>query len=697
MATDRDRLAEQLLATFVDELEGHIASLNRDFLALERGAENADGELLSSLFRSVHTIKGSSRAAGATLIEQVTHHLEDVLSLLRDRSLDLSPALFELLFGVTDAMAEMGERLRRSEPQSGASLEAFLPRLLAIARESRPASSATAPPSLAPQSTPPSGGSLRLSPERIDELVARSGELRVLYGRLEEHAEELSEFGALFGPSSGSGRSPALLEFQRLASSILEDQRKLGFEIAQLDSAVRGLRMVPFEEVCGGLSRAVRDLALTSQKQVALQVRGSEVELDRAVLDALRPSLLQLVRNAIDHGIEPPDRRARAGKPEQATIALTAALRGSEVVITVEDDGQGIDLDAIRAQLRRRKLPEPEREQDLARSVFLPGFSTARLITDVSGRGVGLDVVKRAVEALRGSVDLTFQRGQGTRFSLVVPLTLTTLRGLLMDVQGQTFVLPGTVVQRLLRVGEDDIRSVGGVQTVTLDGAAVQVAPLWELLGRGRAEPKPGKVPIVVVRAQGCSLGLAVDELIEERDVVVKSLGPRLRAVRSVSGATVLPNGRLALILNAAEIVSRARQRASTATIVGAAAGEKVDKRVVLLVDDSITTRTLERSILESAGYVVRVAVDGQEAWRSLQEHGADLVVSDVEMPEMDGFSLTEIIRSSARFRNLPVVLVTALSSEADKARGLSVGANAYLVKSTFDQANLLETVAQLL
>lgn len=724
MTTDRDRLAQQLLATFVDELEGHVAALNREFLALERGDPDGERERLHSLFRTVHTIKGSSRAAGVTVIEQATHHLEDVLSLLRDRALELGPPLFELLFGVTDAMAEAGERLRRHEPNVGAALEAFLPRLVAIASQGGPQPASSVPSSFAPPSaSAPSGSSLRLSPERIDELVARSGELRVLHGRLKERSEQIVAFHTVLGSALGAGhaavgsppRSRAVLRadahtsraesarvlsaFERLSSSLLEDQRKVGVEIAQLDTAVRGLRMVAFDEVCGGLERAVRDLALASSKQAILRVRGSEVELDRAVLDALRPSLLQLVRNAMDHGIESPEARVRAGKPEQGVISLTVALRGSEIVIAVEDDGQGVNLDAVRAQLRRRGLPEPEREQELARSVFVPGFSTARLITDISGRGVGLDVVKRAVEALRGSVDLSFRSGQGTRFSLVVPLTLTTLRGLLIEAQAQTFVLPGTAVLRLLRVGEEELRAVGGVQTITVDGSAVPVAPLWEVLGRARAgNTRAGKVPIVVVRSQGYSLGLAVDALLEERDVVVKSLGPRLRGVRTASGATVLPNGRLALILNAAELVNRARRRSSSTSIVTRdAASASVKKSEILLVDDSITTRTLERSILEAAGYVVRVAVDGQEAWRSLQEHGADLVVSDVEMPELDGFGLTEAIRSSPRFRSLPVVLVTALASDADKARGLSVGASAYLVKSTFDQANLLETVAQLI
>jgi two-component system, chemotaxis family, sensor kinase CheA len=711
MTIDRERLAEQLLATYVDELEGHVAALNRGFLALESGDPGGVQEQIEALFRTVHTVKGSSRAAGATLIEQVTHHLEDVLSLLRDGALEPTPSLFELLFGVTDAIAEAGERLRRSESQEGASLEAALPRLAEIAARARSAKPSIAPESGQAASVRHAGGdgrTLRLAPERVDELVAHSGELRVAHGRLKERSEELGALRALLGSVLGAGAASARAKaqesrlyaaFERLSTSLEDDQRKIGLELGLLDTSVRGLRMVPFEEACGGLERAVRDLATFASKHARVDVRGGEVELDRAVLDALRPSLLQLVRNAVDHGIEAPSVRAAAGKPPQGVVTVSAALRGSEIVITVEDDGQGVDLEAIRAQLRRRNLPEPERHDNLARSIFTPGFTTARLITDISGRGVGLDVVKRAVEALRGTVDLTFRPGEGARFSLVVPLTLTTLRGLLVQAQGQTFVLPGTSVQRLLRVGAQDIRSVGGIETISLDGTAVPVVALWEVLGRAK-EPQlaAGKVPVVVAMAQGELVGFAVDELLEERDVVVKSLGPRLRGAKAVSGATVLSNGRLALILNTTEIVDRARSRASTTTIVPSdASGADVRKREILLVDDSITTRTLERSILESAGYLVRTAVDGREAWRSLQEHGADLVVSDVEMPEMDGFALTETIRSSPRFRDIPVVLVTALESDSDKARGLAVGASAYLIKSAFDQANLLETLAQLL
>jgi two-component system chemotaxis sensor kinase CheA len=279
-----------------------------------------------------------------------------------------------------------------------------------------------------------------------------------------------------------------------------------------------------------------------------------------------------------------------------------------------------------------------------------------------------------------------------------MPLTLTSLRALLVRAGGSTYAIPSGFVLRLLRVDGSALHSVGGTQTVTVDGAAVPVVRLAGTLGatKGQEASSGGRAPIVVLRAGGYDVGFGVDELVEERDVVAKSLGPRLSGASAVSGATVLPSGHLALILNVTELVLRAREKPGE-RLFAPREDTSSEERRVLLADDSVTTRTLERSILEAAGYTVLVAVDGADAWRILQEKGADLVVSDVEMPHMDGFALTEAIRGSPRFRALPVVLVTALESDADKARGLTAGANAYLIKSSFDQTSLLETIAQLL
>jgi len=692
-------LVARLLASFVEELEGHVAALNRDFLELEKAGPAQRSELIHALFRTTHTIKGAARAAAVTVVERATHGLEDVLTALRDGGLVESPPLFELLFGVTDAMAEAGERIRRGASLEGAPLGTFLPRLAAFA-----SAAASTSPSLVTSDrevglraapSPSADNAIRVRPERLDDVLDQASELLVTARRLDERTDDIARLRALAATMSDAG--PLLVAIDRYASTHHGDARKLTGDLRLLDTSLKRLRMVPFIEGCRHLERAVRDLATASGKEVSLLVDGGDVELDRAILDGLRDPLLHLVRNAVDHAIEPPAERASKGKATRGTITVAASLRGSEVLITVSDDGRGLDLDALREQLRRRGLPEPTRDEDLVSNVFRPGFSTARVVTDISGRGVGLDVVKRSVESLRGAIELSFEAGLGTVFTLAVPLTLTSLRAVLVRAGGRIYALPGTAVRRLVRVASDQLASVGGVQTVLVAGVAVPVVSLVETLGQAAA-PRltDGKASLVIVSAQGIEIAALVDELIEERNVVVQGLGARLEGAELVSGATVLPNGRLALILNPGAIVARARNTSMSAPVFQERAPEEKQRRV-LLADDSLTTRTLERSILESAGYEVIVAADGVEAWELLQERGADVVVSDVEMPRMDGFTLTETIRSSPRFRQIPVVLVTGLAREEDRARGLAVGANAYLVKSAFDQQNLLETIAQVL
>jgi two-component system chemotaxis sensor kinase CheA len=372
------------------------------------------------------------------------------------------------------------------------------------------------------------------------------------------------------------------------------------------------------------------------------------------------------------------------------------------VEVVVQDDGRGLDREALREQARRRRLPEPADEADLLRLVFLPGLSTARLITDVSGRGVGLDVVKSRVEALHGTVGLASVAGAGTRFTLTVPLTLTTLRAVLVGVGGQTFAFAGTNVDRLVRARAGQLRSVAGRPVLALGGPPLPLASLGDVLGLASgylptAESLGDRaLPVVLVTAGDRALAFAVDEFLAEQEVVVKSLGARIRHLRHVAGATLLPSGKIALVLNAANLVRTALVRAPAPAPEPAEAAAPTRKRL-LVVDDSVTTRALEKSILEAAGYEVLAAADGRAAWQLLQEEAVDLVVSDVDMPGMDGFALTEAVRGTARFCDLPVVLVTARESEPDKARGSAVGADAYLVKSAFDQKNLLETIAQLL
>jgi two-component system chemotaxis sensor kinase CheA len=592
---------------------------------------------------------------------------------------------------------------------------------------------------------------VRISAEKLDAMLARSGELLVARRRIESRVEELTTLQTLvtrakvecqaleksLGRKASSTRTAVRApngpmaredrgcdnyngalprraavaldrtrdylgrlekDVERLAKVVAEDGRALQQAAGALDDEVRRVRMLPFAEACQGLDRMLRDLAHTSGKEVELVIEGGTVELDRSVLEGLRDPLRHLVRNAVDHGAELPEERRAAGKPPRARVTVAAALRGTQVEVIVADDGRGLDLEALRQQVRKKHLPEPADDRELARLIFLPGLSTSRLITDVSGRGVGLDVVKSRVEALHGTIDLSFTPGRGTRFLLAVPLTLTTLRALLVVAGGQTFAFVGTNVVKLVRVAPADVRSVEGRDMLALGGTPLPLTSLAATLGmRSRAPTDPDRrAPAVVVTAGERRMAFVVEELLAEQEIVVKNLGARIRRARFVSGATLLPSGKVALVLNAASLIRKALGRMPVPAFTAPPAAAAAKKRV-LIAEDSLTTRTLEKSILEAAGYEVAVAVDGAAAWQLLEERGADLLVSDIEMPRMDGFTLTETVRRSQRFHDLPVVLVTSHETEQDKARGAALGANAYLLKSAFDQKNLLETIAQLL
>jgi two-component system, chemotaxis family, sensor kinase CheA len=461
--------------------------------------------------------------------------------------------------------------------------------------------------------------------------------------------------------------------------------------------------MLPFGDACRGLERAARDVARAGGKHVELTVLGEDVEVDRTVLDGLKDPLLHLVRNAVDHGVETPDQRRAAGKPVPARITVSAALRGPQVEVVVADDGRGLDWEAIRAQARRRDLAEPQDDRDLARLLFMPGFSTARIITDVSGRGVGLDVVQCQIEALHGAVEIHSEAGRGARFTLTVPLTLTTINALLVRAGGQTLGFSSANVRTLVRFAVDAVRRIAGREVLPpareASGAPAPLVRLADVLGFPETETPAadGRLIAVIVAAGDRPTAFVVDEVLGEQQIVVKSLGARIRRARLVSGATLLPSGGIALVLNVARLVQAADGRSTRAVAAGTPQPALRPVRRLLVAEDSVTTRTLMKSILESHGYDVTVAVDGQDAWSKLQQAGYDLVVSDIDMPGLSGFALTEAIRGAPRLRELPVVLLTARDSDEDKARGVAVRADAYLVKSAFDQRHLLETIAQLL
>jgi two-component system chemotaxis sensor kinase CheA len=723
-------------------------------LALEKDPAPAEkGEIFKTLFRTAHSLKGAARSVNVREVESACHCLEDIFGAARDGLLPLAHDLFQLLFATADAIRIAGEGLRARQRSAGDALAKLLARLedAAAMTAVRPPEPLSGQPDFPAQRTvaePLAGEALvRVLSSKLDALHAHSGELLIARRRIEARNQAALDLQELvkrlqgewavsakairkllnqneannsgLGVSAGATTRITLprraqagmdrntenlrrlaRDVERLVAVLMADGRTLEQASSPLETEIRRLRMVPFVEACEGLARMVRDLAKAGGKEANLVVEGGDVGLDRLILEGLKSPLIHLVRNAVDHGIETVAERLAAGKPARGRVTVQAVIRGPRVQLVVSDDGRGLQLENIREQARKKKISLPDDDNELARLIFLPGFSTTGMITDLSGRGIGLDVVKSRVEELHGTVDFSFESGRGTSFVLTSPLTLSTVRALLLDCGGQTFAIDGTSVHKLLRVGRDDLRSIEGQEVLLLGGAPVPIIALRALLGMQYREPAHpgGKLHVIVLSAENHRMAFVVDELLDEQEVVIASLGARLGRIKNFLGATILPTGRIALILNPIHLV-RSGIGLSSAETLSPALTEIVPpaKKRLLVVEDSVTTRTLEKSILETAGYEVVVAANGSQAWQLLQEKEVDLVIADIEMPRMDGFALTEAIRGSKRFRDLPVILLTALESDKDKTRGLEAGADAYLLKSTFDQKNLLETIAQLL
>jgi two-component system chemotaxis sensor kinase CheA len=477
--------------------------------------------------------------------------------------------------------------------------------------------------------------------------------------------------------------------------------RQLGVELQQ---EVRQVRMVPAESIFGDFRKMVRDLARDVGKQVEVTVAGLDVEADRMVLQGLKDPVMHLLRNALSHGVEPPADRVAAGKAPAAQMWLRFEVSDGRLVARVEDDGRGIDHDAIRRKAVERGLFNEKEVAELPVEtlidiIFDPGFSTARTVDDLSGRGMGLSVVREAATMMNGTVEVLKRPGGGTCFRVSVPLSVSTQRLFLVRSQGHTYGLPTEGIDRLFRLKAEDVSTVEGKSMVCLDGRQVPLLSLAHLLALGETAVKVSRnvVPLMVLRNGDRRVAVAVDEFVAIREGLVKDIGvPAVRGTM-VAGGVLMEDGSVALVLNAFEIVETFRKSGSirVLTTVERAAEKRVP--VILVVDDSLTTRTLEKSILEAHGYVVRLAVDGLEALSRLRGEQVDLIISDIQMPRLDGFGLLQAVKADAQLKNIPVIMVSSLEAREDRERGLELGADAYVVKRKFDQKELLETIGQIL
>jgi two-component system chemotaxis sensor kinase CheA len=475
--------------------------------------------------------------------------------------------------------------------------------------------------------------------------------------------------------------------------------------IDELQANMKKIRMLPLSAIFDGFPRMVRDIATQQGKEINLQISGEETELDKKVLDGIKPSLIHILRNCIDHGIEEPEVRTALGKQRVGTIKVSALHEADNVVITVEDDGRGMDIDQIKQTALKKQLAtnddlERMTDKEILNIVFMNGYSTSPVVTDVSGRGIGLDIVRRDITNLKGRVTLTTQKNGGSKFTLVLPLTIAIIQVLLVEVQGMIFALPMLPITESVKVKMDDVSTIEGRMAISLRGHTVPLVALNEVLElppvQEEKKKTDGETMVVIAASLDSRIGFVVDRIVGEEEVFIKSLGKHLGKVKNVSGAIIMPTGEVVIVLDMADLIAHSALSLPEMTGKKGAPELKRKEKRILVVEDAFSTRELEKTILETRGYLVDTAVDGLDALDRITGTHYDLIVSDVEMPRMDGFELCKTLKKKEGYADIPFVMVTALQKEEDKRRGIEVGAAAYIVKSAFEQTGLLDTIERL-
>jgi two-component system chemotaxis sensor kinase CheA len=788
MTDAKDDFFKKLLATFKLEAEEHLSAITAGLLELEKqGDVQAQGEIIETMLREAHSLKGAARAVTLTKVERICQSLESVFSALKKEKIEAAPTMFDTLHRTVDFLSGIIELPdTESRAVSEDQVENIVGQLTRIESgelesprdiraeeditEEHTGETATESENLesmetitsepeSPQPQPYSGndrpefqkkslsGNVRVPMEKLDALLLQAEDMLSVKHAVSQRVQDITDtLGAVKawrnswaklhpdirdiakildaeGVSGGDvfsrARMGKLLELSdatsaRLTSietringlrmSFISDLHALESMLGVLLDDVKEMLMLPFSMILEVFPKFVRDLSRDQGKEAVLSVKGGEIHVDRRILEEIRDPLMHLVRNCIDHGIEATDERLNHDKPKSGTVTIEVSREtAAKVKLVISDDGRGIDAEKLKAAtIKRGIMSEADvkklTEHEVLSLAFESGISTSSIITDISGRGLGLAIVKEKAEKIGGSISVVSNRFHGTSFSITFPAMLATHKGILVRVEEEEFIIPTAHVERIVRIHRDEIKSVENRTAFSIDGHMVPCVRLGDILDVPPKEKDEEEyIQTVILGAGEEGIGFEVDCVEHVEEFLVKELSKNLSRVKNISGATILGTGKVVPILNAVDLVKSA-MGAPTASIKATVSvkGEE-EKRSLLVVEDSITSRMLLKNILEAAGYTVKTAVDGIDGFTTLKEGRYDLVVSDVDMPRLNGFGLTAKIRADKKLSNLPVVLVTALGSREDRERGIDVGADAYIVKSSFDQTGLLDIIRRLI
>ncbi len=741
-----------LLNIFWVEVGDYLQTLNHTLLLIEAGSDDTD-ERVREANRIAHSMKGAAHAVGINVIETIAYYMEEIFEAALHKRVELTPTVCDLIYDGLDLIQNVVNGVENST-EGLATVLAKLEQTIASGKPATPPpdKKRTTHPRAVVTSTLEISESgtmqiraveetVRVPVSRLDRLMGELSELLVARMHSDEYQREFQrmqrqnhkwqrEWRAVrtayirlarrlqSDPESVPEEMLTLFkfleinqrhlleanrQFAQFARELTQFNSQLAMLTEQMQDDIGGMRLVPFESVVSGFQRIVRDMARDLDKQVYLEVTGGSVAMDKAALDALKEPIMHLLRNAVDHGVEPANERERHGKNRAGRVLLTVEQRGKEILIKVSDDGRGLDAfrlgrAAVHAGLMTSQEAANLTTEEAHNLIFHPGLSTREQVTALSGRGMGMDIVRTRVESLRGRVSAQSTPGKGSTFTLRIPLSLTRLSCILLRAGGQDFAVPSTAVTRMMTLPREQLFSAEGRPMLLLNERPLAVVSLAETLGLPETATEGDEITLMALAVGERAVVFQVESLYSEQELVLKQLGREIAEAPFIAGAALLGTGVVIIVLDPNDLLRGAGNLRPAAVQASTQASIAAPQRTrVMIVDDSITTRTLEKHILETAGFEVFVAVDGQEAWEKLTEMSVDVVIADVEMPRMNGLELTRRIRDHAPLSRLPVILLTSLARPEQREAGLKAGADAYLVKSQFDQAELLRLIEAVL
>ena len=740
--TAKDLSELSMLELFRVEVENQAPLLTAGLLALERDPEAADQ--LEACMRAAHSLKGAARIVDIASAVGVAHAMEDCFVAAQEGRLRLRQSHIDLLLGGVDLLARFAHS-PEMEPLDSPQVKAFALALESAMQDdgkSDPAPDAAAPGSdeallRAPAAMAGSAAPdrvVRVSADNLNRLLGLAGESLVAARWLRPFADSLLRLKRLqheavqrldalddhAAAPTASAQERTRIALDEVKRRVVECEQLLAEGLADVETFERrsadlsrrlydeavACRMRPFADGVHATPRMLRDLGRSLGKQVRLEIVGAATPVDRDVLERLDAPLGHLLRNAIDHGIESPEQRRAAGKPAEGVVRLEARHSAGALEISVSDDGRGISLDAMRRAVVERNHTKAElaaelSEAELLEFLFLPGFTLSSRVTDMSGRGVGLDAVQDMVKQVRGSVRVSTEAGQGTRFLLQLPLTLSVVRTLLADVGGEPYAFPLARIVRASKVAPGQVELLEGRQHIEVDGRRIGLVTAHQILQAEEPQGAGGDLAVVVIGDHGETYGVVVDRFLGERELVVHALDPRLGKIKDISAGALMEDGSPVLIIDVEDMLRSVQKLIASGHLSqaqpGHAAVDGIRRKRVLVVDDSLTVRELERKLLAQHGYEVEVAVDGMDGWNAVRTGHFDLLVTDVDMPRMDGIELVGLVKKNPNLKALPVMIMSYKDRAEDHRRGLEAGADHYLTKGSFHDETLLQAVVDLI